>query len=320
MRQVGGGADDEDDGPEGPAPRRRQKPPAARTRPRIQRPRRRGQPTTFLERWQQGLRNAMRWGAFWSVLIGALFLTVTIAGLFSGGHVSAAVASVQRGFDGMMADAGFTVDDIKVTGAVNTRDGNVTRLLNFRRGDLMLYVDVDEARARVESLPWVKSAQVRRIWPNRVQIKIEERRPIARWLHNDRHFVIDSDGRIIGVTHARGFIALPLVTGKGAPEAAASFVALVSTQPELKSRVKIAIRRGERRWDLQLANGVGVRLPEEGAEAALTELVNLDREQKIFARDILSIDLRFANRYVVKLPPGSPLIAKTVKASGGRDT
>jgi cell division protein FtsQ len=107
---------------------------------------------------------------------------------------------------------------------------------------------------------------------------------------------------------------------KGAPEAAASFVALVSTQPELKSRVKIAIRRGERRWDLQLANGVGVRLPEEGAEAALAELVNLDREQKIFARDILSIDLRFANRYVVKLPPGSPLIAKTVKASGGRDT
>jgi cell division protein FtsQ len=320
MRQVGGGVDDEDDGPEGPAPRRRQKPPAARTRPRIQRPRRRGQPTTFLERWQQGLRNAMRWGAFWSVLIGVLFLTVTIAGLFSGGHVSAAIASVQRGFDGMMADAGFTVDDIKVTGAVNTRDGNVTRLLNFRRGDLMLYVDVDEARARVESLPWVKSAQVRRIWPNRVQIKIEERRPIARWLHNDRHFVIDSDGRIIGVTHARGFIALPLVTGKGAPEAAASFVALVSTQPELKSRVKIAIRRGERRWDLQLANGVGVRLPEEGAEAALTELVNLDREQKIFARDILSIDLRFANRYVVKLPPGSPLIAKTVKASGGRDT
>jgi cell division protein FtsQ len=320
MRQVGGGVDDEDDGPEGSAPRRRQKPPAARTRPRIQRPRRRGQPTTFLERWQQGLRNAMRWGAFWSVLIGVLFLTVTIAGLFSGGHVSAAIASVQRGFDGMMADAGFTVDDIKVTGAVNTRDGNVTRLLNFRRGDLMLYVDVDEARARVESLPWVKSAQVRRIWPNRVQIKIEERRPIARWLHNDRHFVIDSDGRIIGVTHARGFIALPLVTGKGAPEAAASFVALVSTQPELKSRVKIAIRRGERRWDLQLANGVGVRLPEEGAEAALTELVNLDREQKIFARDILSIDLRFANRYVVKLPPGSPLIAKTVKASGGRDT
>jgi cell division protein FtsQ len=262
----------------------------------------------------------MRWGAFWSVLIGVFFLSVTVAGLFSGGHVSSAVDGLQRSFDRVMVDAGFTVDDINLTGAINTKGGNVMRLLNFKRGDLMLYVDVDEARARVESLPWVKSAQVRRVWPNRVQIKIEERRPVARWLHNDRHFVVDSDGRIIGVTNARGFVALPLVTGKGAPEAASSFVALVATQPELKSHVKIAIRRGERRWDLQLANGVRVRLPEEGAEAALAELVNLDREQKIFARDILSIDLRFANRYVVKLPPGSPLIAKTVKASGGRDT
>ncbi len=320
MRQVGGSADDEDGGADAPSPRRRQKPPAARTRPRIARPRRRGQPTTFLERWQQGLRNAMRWGAFWSVLIGVFFLSVTVAGLFSGGHVSSAVDGLQRSFDRVMVDAGFTVDDINLTGAINTKGGNVMRLLNFKRGDLMLYVDVDEARARVESLPWVKSAQVRRVWPNRVQIKIEERRPVARWLHNDRHFVVDSDGRIIGVTNARGFVALPLVTGKGAPEAASSFVALVATQPELKSHVKIAIRRGERRWDLQLANGVRVRLPEEGAEAALAELVNLDREQKIFARDILSIDLRFANRYVVKLPPGSPLIAKTVKTSGGRDT
>ncbi len=317
MRQVGGAADDEDDAF---APRRRQKPPAARTRPRINRPRRRSPPSSFVGRWQESLRNAMRWGAFWSVLLGLFFLTVTVAGLFSGGHVAAAVAGVERGFNGMMAEAGFTVDDITVTGVVNTQGRDVTRRLNFRRGDLMLDVDVNEARARVESLPWVKSAQVRRVWPNRVHIRIEERRPIARWLHNGRHFVVDSDGRIVGVTHERGFVALPLLSGKGAPEAAAGFVSLVATQPELKSLVKIAVRRGERRWDLQLANGVGVRLPEEGAEAALAELVTLDREQKIFARDILSIDLRFANRYVVKLPPGSPLIAKTVKASGGRDT
>jgi cell division protein FtsQ len=317
MRQVGGAADDEDDAS---VPRRRQKPPAARTRPRINRPRRRGPPASLIGRWQESLRNAMRWGAFWSVLLGLFFLTVTVAGLFSGGHVAAAVAGLERGFNGMMADAGFTVDDITVTGVINTQGRDVTRRLNFKRGDLMLNVDVNEARARVESLPWVKSAQVRRVWPNRIVIRIEERRPIARWLHNGRHFVVDSDGRIVGVTHERGFVALPLLSGKGAPEAATGFVALMATQPELKSLVKIAVRRGERRWDLQLANGVGVRLPEEGAEAALAELVTLDREQKIFARDILSIDLRFANRYVVKLPPGSPLIAKTVKASGGRDT
>jgi cell division protein FtsQ len=265
-------------------------------------------------------RNALRWSAFWGVLIGIFFLIVTVVGLFSGGHVSAALDSVKRGVDGLMADAGLTVESVSVDGHSNTKGTEVTGRLNIKRGDLMLYVDVDEARARIEALPWVKSAQVRRIWPNRIFIKIDERRPIARWINEGSTLVVDSDGNVIGASADRGFANLPLLAGRGAATAAASFLALVATQPELKSNIRIAVRVGERRWDLQLANGVEVRLPEEGAEAALAELVRLDRDQKILARDIKAIDLRFADRFVIKLPPGSPLIAAPIKASGGRET
>ncbi|MEQ1865662.1 MAG: cell division protein FtsQ/DivIB, partial [Micropepsaceae bacterium] len=76
----------------------------------------------------------------------------------------------------------------------------------------------------------------------------------------------------------------------------------------------------ERRWNLRLDNGVEVRLPEEGATAALGELVRLDREEKILSRDIKAIDLRFPDRFIVKLPPGSPMIAPAPRPSGGRET
>jgi len=76
---------------------------------------------------------------------------------------------------------------------------------------------------------------------------------------------------------------------------------------------------GERRWNLRLANGVEVRLPEEGAEAALAELVRLERENNVLARDIKAIDLRFPDRFIVKLPPGSPLVTPQPRA-GGRET
>jgi cell division protein FtsQ len=316
MRPVDGDDDDID----APPPRRKPRVSASRSRPRTTRPRRRNEPATLVGRWAEGLRNALRWSAFWGVLLGLFFLAVTVAGLISGGHVSAGLERLRQSADGAMADAGLTVATVTVDGHLHTQGNEVTQRLNIKRGDLMLYVDVDEARARIETLPWVKSAQVRRIWPNRIVIKIEERRPVARWLNDRRVGIVDSDGAVVGVRGAEAFTTLPLLAGKGAPEAATALVALLATQPELKSRVKIAVRMGERRWNLQLDNAVEVRLPEVGAEAALAELVRLDRDQKVLARDIKAIDLRFGDRYVVQLPPSSPLVTQPVKASGGRDT
>lgn len=42
-------------------------------------------------------------------------------------------------------------------------------------------VDLDKVRARYESLPWVRRAAVRRVWPDRLVVTIEEHRPLAIW-------------------------------------------------------------------------------------------------------------------------------------------
>ncbi|MEQ1756259.1 MAG: cell division protein FtsQ/DivIB [Micropepsaceae bacterium] len=320
MRSIVGASAERDDDFDASPPKRRGKAPASRGKPKITRaPRRAVEKPGFVARWMESFRNAMRWSAFWGALLLAFFFVVTVAGLFSGGHVSAALASVKSSADSIMAEAGFSVGSVIVDGRAETNATDISRVLGIKRGDLMLYVNVDEARARLEAMPWVKTAEVRRIWPSRIYVKIEERRPIARWQIDGVTYVIDADGKpIMGQSHMT-YASLPLVVGRGAADAIGSFLSLVATQPNFKSNVKVAVRVGERRWDLQLANGVEVRLPEEGAEAALAELVKLDREQKILARDIKAIDLRFADRFIVKLPPGSPLIVP-IKASGGRET
>jgi cell division protein FtsQ len=246
-------------------------------------------------------------------------VAVLVAGLFSGGHVSSAVAGLQSAGESLMANAGLTVNAVTLEGRNATAQREIARMLGIKRGDLMLYVDVDEARARIEALPWVKSAEVRRVWPDRIQVRIVERSPVAVWQKDGVKTVIDIDGRPIDGEDPQRFGSLPLVVGPGAQSAVASLLKLVATQPNLKSRVKIAVRVGERRWDLQLDNAVHVRLPEEGAEAALAELVRLEREQNILARDIEAIDLRYPDRFIVKLPPGSPLITPA-RPAGGRET
>ena len=77
----------------------------------------------------------------------------------------------------------------------------------------------------------------------------------------------------------------------------------------------------ERRWDMRLENGITIRLPERGADAALAELLRLDREHGLLSRDIAAVDLRIDDRLVVKLTPAAALereaaLAALKKAAG----
>jgi cell division protein FtsQ len=48
-------------------------------------------------------------------------------------------------------------------------------------------IDLEDVRAGFETVPWVRRATVRRIWPNRLVVSIEEHRPLALW----------GDGRLV---------------------------------------------------------------------------------------------------------------------------
>lgn len=319
MRSLVGASRRDDDDEDAPRPKRRK--PRGKAKAGGGRGKRGRGNDTAVSRWGSALRGTMRSMAFWGLAVVVFFVVVAVAGLFSGGHVSNALREARLQGESLIASAGFTVQTVTLDGRAETGQKEIVRMLGIKRGTLMFYVDVDEARARLEALPWVKSAEVRRVWPDRIHVRVVERKPVALWQHEGTVDLIDAEGHpIVGQDPVR-FAGLPLVVGPGAESAVASLLTLVASQPNLKLRVKAAVRVGERRWNLRLDNGVEVRLPEEGAEAALTELVRLEREDNILARDITVIDLRFPDRFIVKLPPGSPLATPPAKSpSAGRET
>jgi cell division protein FtsQ len=46
-------------------------------------------------------------------------------------------------------------------------------------------IDLQKARGAFESVPWVRHAVVRRVWPNRLAVQLEEHRPAALWAADD---------------------------------------------------------------------------------------------------------------------------------------
>jgi cell division protein FtsQ len=100
---------------------------------------------------------------------------------------------------------------------------------------------------------------------------------------------------------ARRFVSLPLVVGKGAETRAKGFLTLLAQYPQVRSAVKAIVFVGERRWNLRLADGLDVRLPEFEVEKALATLSKMDKETGLFSRDITAIDMRLPDRLTVRL-------------------
>ena len=224
---------------------------------------------------------------------------LALAGLYGailGGHMPSVV-------QGVAAHGGFAVDDVRMAGNKETSDIDVLEKLELTGWTSLVGFDADAARERIAGLPWVESASVRKIYPDVLEVTIEERKAFAIWQHGRELSLIDAEGRIIAPFRQERFATLPLVIGRGANERAAEFLSRLDRVPGLAARTKALIRVADRRWDLRLENGIAIRLPEFGEDAAVDEIARLDREQGILSRDIAAVDMRLEDRLVVQLTP-----------------
>ncbi|MGQ0663353.1 MAG: cell division protein FtsQ/DivIB [Pseudomonadota bacterium] len=207
------------------------------------------------------------------------------------------------------ADLGLSVEEVFVEGRVETPAADVLSALGIRRGAPILALRPDAAKAELEKLPWVREAAVERLLPDTVRVRLVERQPLALWQRHGRLALIGRDGREIrGVAIAR-FAQLPILVGEDAPPHAAALFGLLASEPDLDKRVAAAVRVGGRRWNVRLDNGIDVQLPESNAGAAWARLAELEREDRVLARNIISVDLRLPDRLVVRVvrpPPPVP--------------
>ena len=225
----------------------------------------------------------------------ALLFTATGAyGSWLGGRVPDIAQAVT-------ARTGFAVDQVRVVGHRETSEIDVLERLELSGWTSLVGFDVDAARDRVAGLPWVQSASVRKIYPEMLEVRIQEREPFAIWQHGGELWIVGRKGNVIVPFSGGRHASLPLVVGDGAADQAAAFVDRVVRHPTLASKVKGYVLVGGRRWNLRLSNGVTVKLPEFGADEAMAALERMEEEANLLQRDVASVDLRLADRVVVKM-------------------
>src|SRR5216684_6510462 len=222
-------------------------------------------------------------------------------GIMKGGHAAELGAALSDSRNAFANSIGFRITEVAINGRKQLSQDEVLAIGGVNGRSSLLFLDATTVRDKLKASPWIGEATVLKLYPGHLKIDIVERSPFALWQQDGRLSVIADDGAVLEPYVSRRFLSLPLVVGKGAETRARDFLALLARYPHVRAATKAAIFVGERRWNLRLKDGLDIRLPENDVGNALAALSKLDKEEKLFSRDIVVVDMRLPDRLTVQL-------------------
>ena len=155
---------------------------------------------------------------------------------------------------------------------------------------------IDDVRAAAEQLPWVRRASVRRVWPDRLEVAIEEHVAFARW---GSEGLVNTRGERFAAASDTG---LPLFIGPPGSEAEitrryARFAEVLAPLGSPLERIVLSARHG---WQLRLANGLQITLGRDvdAADERLARFVEAYARGGNVRAEV--VDLRYPNGFAVR--------------------
>ncbi len=170
------------------------------------------------------------------------------------------------------------------------------------RGSLsggFISADLDRLRDSVEALAWVDRARVQRMWPDRVRVEIVEQQAAARWGEDG---LLNTRGELFasGVRHVPP--ELPRLDGPPGTERQVAQRYLAIQDRLVEQGLRVAALRLDARgaWELDLSNGVTVRLGRRQVDERMDRFVEIGA-QVIDGRaaDIRYVDMRYSNGFSI---------------------
>ena len=171
-------------------------------------------------------------------------------------------------------------------------------------------LDLKAARAGFEALPWVRKSNVRRRWPDRLEVEFEEHVALARW---GAVALVNTYGEVFtaGVASVSGVTpsALPLFIG---PEGSAKEIAIqyrhfqrsFAAIGQVPVQVKVSPRRA---WQIRLDSGLVIELGRERLEQRLERFIAaFEHTIGRLQRKLDYVDLRYPNGFAVRIPELGP--------------
>jgi len=230
-------------------------------------------------------------------------IAATVGVLFLAGLV---LAGVQR----LAGRPFFAIASVRIEGDLQRNNVSTVRAnaLPQLRGNFFT-LDLGQARAAFEAVPWVRHAVVRRVWPNHLVVRLEEHRPVALWAGDEgSDRMVNLQGEVFEAN--LGDVeddSLPEFSGPDGSSAQvlAMYQKLRPVFSQLDADITSLALSGRGSWRAELDSGAAIEIG-RGNEAEVVERTQrfvhtLPQMLKRFHAPLETADLRHAEGYAVKL-------------------
>lgn len=167
----------------------------------------------------------------------------------------------------------------------------------------LISADIQAMQSAVETLPWVAAAEVKRIWPDAIDIRVFEQKPFMRWGETS---LLNERGELFTLDNTDDFRSLPLIVGPAGHEKRLLEVmkGLQTALADLSMKLTAFIVSERQSWKLNLQNGMQLQL---GRREPLNNLQRFIRSLPLLGAEkingIATVDMRYPNGFAVSWKP-----------------
>jgi len=203
----------------------------------------------------------------------------------------------------------FAIRGIRVEGDV-TRNSVSTIRANAlpKLAGSFFTMDLKQAQRAFESIPWVRRAVVRRVWPNRLAVQLEEYRPVAQWGSDDASKLVSRFGEVFDAN--LGDVEdeqLPTLQGPegSAPQMLAMLHRLAPVAARLDAQIDTLALSARGSWHAVLDSGAEIELGRGSDDEVIARTerfaATLTQVSSRYRRPLEYADLRHNEGYALRL-------------------
>ena len=197
----------------------------------------------------------------------------------------------------------FALNAVQLTAAPQRVDAaQVDQIVRNELSGNFFTVDLEGVRKAFEKLPWVRKVSVRRHFPWRLEVDLEEHVALASWNGAE---LVNTHGEVFAGESEQG---LPKFIGQTdtATEVTRMYRAFGDQLAPLKQQVVQISLSPRRAWQLRLNNGMVLELGREQAQERLARFVAVyPYSLASISRTVNYVDLRYSNGFAAYLPGGA---------------
>ena len=196
---------------------------------------------------------------------------------------------------------GYSFTKVNINKLINVKPEEIEKYFTKYYGNSIFLIPIKEISKNLHQNKWIKDFTIKNDYKNTINVNIVESIPIGIYFNGEDSFLFDNNGKIIDLVDSNYNLYFDLIMFEGNNSLLNANTLLNSLPLLFRNEIKKAIFINNRRWDVQLRNGINIKLSENNV---LDSFNNYDKFYKNVSNQELTeiemIDLRIPKQIILK--------------------